>query len=93
MIQNLNYFPIESSKDWLNEKFCQFRKFVNDNNLTRVKILNNVGLQDDTQHSFPVKTSEDNFLPDAKEQLEKDFEFEELDQNIKIEKNMESSPL
>ena len=27
LIKNSNNFPIESSKEWLNENFCQFQKF------------------------------------------------------------------
>ena len=78
LIQNLHEFPIKSSKEWLNNNFCQFRKFVNDNNLSRVKVLTNMWLDDGNQHSFPVKTPEDNYSPSAKARLEKDFEFEEI---------------
>ena len=35
-------------------------------------------LNDSNQHSFPVKTPEVNYLPSAKAQLEKDFEYEEV---------------
>ena len=62
LIQNLTNFPLKSNKQWLNEKFCQFQKFVNNNDLTRVKVLTNMWLQDGNQHSFPVTTPEDNTL-------------------------------
>ena len=78
LIQNLHEFPIKSSEEWLNNNFCQFRKFVNDNNLSRVKVLTNMWLDDGNQHSFSVKTPEDNYSPSAKARLEKDFEFEEI---------------
>jgi len=35
-------------------------------------------LDDGFQHSFPVSTPVDNYVPSAKSQLEKDFEYEEL---------------
>lgn len=35
-------------------------------------------LQNEKQHAFPLKTTEDNFLPLAKAQLNKDFEYEQL---------------
>ncbi len=83
LIQNLTNFPMESSEQRLREKFCQFQKFVNDNDLTRVNELTNMWLQDGKQHSFPVTTPEDNTLPSAKVCLEKDFEYEELNWKYK----------
>ena len=62
----------------MNKTFCQFQKYINDNKLTRVKVLTNMWLQDGNQHPFPVSTSEDNTLPAAKAQPDKDFEYEEL---------------
>ena len=78
LIQNLHEFPVKRSVEWLNNNFLQFRKFVNDNNLIYVKVLTDMWLSDGNQHSFPVKTPEDNHIPSAKARLEKDFEFEEL---------------
>ena len=51
-------------------------------------------LQDDNQHSFPIKAPEDNFLQGAKARLEKDFEFEEINKKNKDWKEHEifSSP-
>ena len=83
LINNLNKFPIKSSEEWLNRNFCQFKKFVEDNELTRVKVLTNMWLADGEQHSFPVKTPEDNYLPSAKARLEKDFEYETLNKKNK----------
>ena len=40
-------------------------------------------LADGKQHSFPVKTPEDNYLPSAKARLEKDFEYENLNKKNK----------
>ena len=74
----MHEFPVERSVKWLNNIFLQFRKFVNDNNLIRVKVLTNLWLSDGNQHSFPIKTPEDNHIPSAKARLDKDFEFEEL---------------
>ena len=78
LISNLDEFPIKSSEEWLNCNFCQFKKFVEDNDLTRVKVLTNMWLFDDQQDSFPVKAPEDNYLPSAKAQLEKEFKYETL---------------
>ncbi len=39
-------------------------------------------LQDDNQHSFPVKTPEANFLPGAKARFEKDFELTKVSCNV-----------
>ncbi len=55
-IQNLYQFPVKNSKEWFNEKFCQFKKIINDNDLIRVNLLTNMLLDDGNQHSFPVKT-------------------------------------
>ena len=52
LIQNLHEFPIKRSEEWLNKKFCQFKKIVYDNNLIRVKVLTNMWLDDGLQHSF-----------------------------------------
>lgn len=57
--------------------FVSFKNFVNDNELTRLKVLTNMWLKDGNQHSFPVSTPEDNSLPSAKTRLDKDFEYEE----------------
>ena len=78
LIQNLHCFPMETSKQWLNENFCQLKKFVNNNNLVRAKVLTNMWLQDGKNCAFPVKTSKDNFIPSAKARLEKNFEYEKL---------------
>ena len=69
---------METSKQWLNENFCQLKKFVNNNNLVRAKVLTNMWLQDGKNCAFPVKTSKDNFIPSAKARLEKNFEYEKL---------------
>jgi len=63
LIKNLHEFPVKTSEDWLNKNFRQFKKFVNDNNLNRVKVLTNLWLHDGKQHSFPISTPEDNTLP------------------------------
>ncbi len=89
LINNLNNFPIKSSEEWLNRNFHQFKKFVEDNDLTRVKILTNMWLADVKQHSFPVKTPEDNYLPSAKARLEKDFKYETLNNKNKDLQNMD----
>ena len=78
LIQNLYKFPVKRSINWLNNIFLQLRKFVNENNLVRVKVLTNMWLNDGNQHSFPVITLEDIHILSAKARLEKDFEFEEL---------------
>ena len=41
-------------------------------------MLTNMWLDDGNQHSFLVKTPEDNYIPSVKAQLEKDFEYEEV---------------
>ena len=64
-INNLQEFLIKSSEERLSSNFLQFKKFVEDNELTRVKVLMNMWLADCKQHSFPVKTPEDNYLPSA----------------------------
>ena len=69
---------MDKSEQWLNENFCQFQKFVNDNNLVRVKLLSNMWIQDGKQHAFPVMNPEDNFIPSAKARLKKDFEYKKL---------------
>ena len=92
LINNLNKFPIKGSEEWLNRNFRQFKKFVEDNELTRVKVLTNMWLADGEQHSFPVKTPEDNFLPSAKARLEKEFEYETLNKkNKELQKNIFSN--
>ena len=93
LIQNLHCFPVDKSEQWLNEIFCQFQKFVNNNNLVRIKVLTNMWLQDGKQHAFPVKTPEDNFIPSAKARLEKDFEYEKLNKetNKRMQKDIFSS--
>ena len=73
------------------QKFCQFEKFVNDNELTRIEILTNMWLSDDSQHSFPVKTPKHIYLPSAKIQLEKDFDYEELNRKNKDKNRIISS--
>ncbi len=78
LINNLNNFPVESSEKWLHQKFCQFKKFVEYNDLIRVKILTNMWLADGKQHSFPVKTQKNNYLPSANAWIEKDVEYETL---------------
>ena len=78
LISNLDEFPIKSSEEWLNRNFCQFKKFVEDNNLTRVKVFTNMWLTDSKQHSFPVKTPDDNYVSSAKARFEKDFKYETL---------------
>ncbi len=83
LTQNLHKFPIKSSEKWLNENFCHFQKFANGNELTYVKVHTNMWLQDGNQHSFPVSTPEDKILPSAKAQLDKDFEYEELNWEYK----------
>ena len=45
-------------------------------------------LQDGKQHSFPVSSPEDNTLLSAKAHLDKDFEYEELNQKYKIGRRM-----
>ena len=82
-------FPFKSNEKWLNENFRQFQKFVNDNDLTRVKVLTNMWLQDVKQHSFPFSTPEENTLPSAKVCLDKDFEYEELNRKYKDRKEKE----
>ena len=44
----------------------------------RVKVLTNMWLQDGKQDAFPIMTPKDTFIPTAKVQLEKDFEYEKL---------------
>ena len=78
LINNLDNFPFEGSKEWLNNNFRQFKKFVTDNGLTRVKLLTNLWLKDGKQHSFPASTPEDKYLPGAKARLDKDLQYEEL---------------
>ena len=56
----------------------QFKKFVTDNGMTRVKLLTNMWLQDGKQHSFPVSTPEDKYLPGVKAWLDKDLQYKEL---------------
>jgi len=85
LIQNLHHFPLETSEQWLKENYCQFQKFVNDNNLVRVKVLTNMWLQDGKQHAFPAKTPEDNITPSAKARLEKDLEYEKLNKKYEEE--------
>ena len=93
LIQNLHCFPVDKSEQWLNEIFCQFQKFVNDNNLMQVKVLTNMWLQDEKQHAFPIMTPEDNFISSAKARLEKDFEYEKLNKetNKRMQKVIFSS--
>ena len=50
-------------------------------------------LQDDNQHSFPIKAPEDNFLQGAKARLEKDLNLKRSTKKTKTGKNMKSSPL
>ena len=64
-------------------KFSSVQKFVEDNKLTRVKVLRIMWLADGEQHSFPVKTPEDNYLPSAKARLDKDFKYETLNKKNK----------
>ena len=64
-------------------QFSSVQKVVEDNNLTRVKVLTNMWLADGEQHSFPVKNPKDNYLPSAKARLEKDFEYETLNKKNK----------
>ena len=93
LVQNLHCFPVKKSEKWLNENFRQFQKFVNNNNLVRVKVLTNMWLQDGEQHSFPAQTPEDNFIPSAKARLQKDFEYEKLnkDTDAQIKKDIFSA--
>ena len=65
------------------EIFVSLKKIVEDNNLTRVKVLTNIWLTDGKQHSFPVKTPKDNYLPSDKARLEKDFKYETLNKKIR----------
>ncbi len=78
LINNLNNSPLKCSEEWLNKNFCQFKKFVTDNGMTRVKLLTNMWLKDGKQHSFPVSTPEDKYLPGVKARLDKDLQFKEL---------------
>ena len=84
LINNLQEFPIKASEEWLNQNYRQFKKFVEDQELTRVMVLTNMWLADGKQHSFPAKTPEDNYLPSAKARLEKDFEYESLNVKNKV---------
>ena len=52
-----------------------------------MKVLTNMWLSDGQQHSFPVKTPEDNYLPPAKARLEKEFEYEALNKRNKGRQN------
>ena len=83
----MHEFPFKRSVEWLNKNYCQFKKFVNDNNLIRVKVLTNIWLDYGNKHSFPVKTPEDNYIPSAKAQLEKDFEYEEVNKKYDARKD------
>ena len=86
LIQNLNPFPIKCSEQWLKDNFRQFKRVVNVLDLTRVKVLTNMWLQDGKEHTFPAKTPEDNHPPGVRSRLDKDFECEELIKKIETEK-------
>ena len=83
LINNLNKFPIKTSEGMVKPKFSSVQKIVEDNELTRAKVLTNMRLADGEQHSFPVKTPEDNYLPSAKTRLEKDFKYKTLNKKNK----------
>ena len=44
-------------------------------------------LNDGNQHSFPVKTPEDNYIPSTKAWLEKDFKYEEVNKKYDAQKD------
>ena len=44
-------------------------------------------LDDGNQHSFPVKTPEDNYISSTKARLEKDFKYEEINKKYDARKN------
>ena len=52
-----------------------------------MKVLTNMWLSNGQQHSFLVKTPEDNYLPSAKARLEKEFEYEALNKRNKGRQN------
>ena len=87
LIQNLHEFPVKRSVEWLNKNYCQFKRFVNDNNLIRVNVLTNMWLDDGNQHPFPVKTPKDNYIPSTKTRLEKDFKYEEINKKYDAQKD------
>ena len=43
-------------------------------------------LDDGTQHAFPMKTPEDNYIPFSKACLEKDFEYKEINKKYDNQK-------
>ena len=44
-------------------------------------------LDDRNQHSFPVKTTEDNYIPSTKARLEKEFEYKEFNKKYDAQKD------
>ena len=52
-----------------------------------VEVLTNMWLDDGNQHSFPVNTLKDNYIPSAKAKLEKYFEYEQNNKKYDAKKD------